>query len=409
MRGEEFMKEELLSVIVPVYNVEKYLDKCINSILSQSYKNLELILIDDGSTDESARICDKWGKFDKRVKVFHQENAGQQAAQSVGIKNAVGTYMSFIDSDDWIDSCMYERLVPYMENCDLVTSGMHVEDSNGKLITDTVDNFPAGNYANEEQMNYFFANLLLFDKYDGNSVIGGLSNNKIDKIFRTSIVKEMYKAANIGVRLEEDYLFVMLYAMRCKKIVVTHDIYYHYVKNLNSVTAKLDKHFLCDREKVYYALDRAAAGHLYEESLKKQLQKRSAYFLFSHYASQIGFTREPEFPKYDFPDLSSIFGMKVVLFGAGSVGKSYHFWITRNKTAQIVLHVDNKIPLYNSTGVQLPSSIQSVNYDIVLIAVLKENVAFEIRTQLESIGVPKEKIIWKKPSNILAEIFCKRD
>lgn len=104
------MKEELISVIVPVYKVEEYLEKCANSILNQTYKNLELILVDDGSPDGCPEICDKIAKQDKRVKVIHKKNAGVSAARNDGIKSAKGKFVAFVDSDDWIEPEMYEKL-----------------------------------------------------------------------------------------------------------------------------------------------------------------------------------------------------------------------------------------------------------------------------------------------------------
>lgn len=100
----------LISVIIPVYNVEKYLRKCINSILNQTYKNLEIILVDDGSPDKCGKICDEYREKDLRVHVIHKENGGLSDARNIGIKNATGKYIVFIDSDDWIHPNMIEIL-----------------------------------------------------------------------------------------------------------------------------------------------------------------------------------------------------------------------------------------------------------------------------------------------------------
>lgn len=106
---------QLLSVIVPVYNVEKFINDCIDSILGQSYKNIELILVDDGSTDSSGEICDKYCSVDKRVKVIHQNNKGCSAARNAGIANAKGNLIAFMDADDLIDQDMYEVLIKNRE------------------------------------------------------------------------------------------------------------------------------------------------------------------------------------------------------------------------------------------------------------------------------------------------------
>lgn len=105
---------DLISVIVPIYKVEKYLDRCIESITTQTYKNLEIILVDDGSPDNCPHMCDKWGTADPRIRVIHKENGGLSDARNAGMEIAAGRYISFIDSDDWIESEMYERMVRAM-------------------------------------------------------------------------------------------------------------------------------------------------------------------------------------------------------------------------------------------------------------------------------------------------------
>ena len=99
-----------ISVIVPVYNVEKYLEKCIDSILSQTFKNFEIILVDDGSTDSCGIICDEYERLDNRVKVIHKINGGLSSARNSGLEIASGEYVAFVDSDDWIDKNMYQEL-----------------------------------------------------------------------------------------------------------------------------------------------------------------------------------------------------------------------------------------------------------------------------------------------------------
>ena len=102
--------QPLLSIIVPIYNVEQYLDRCIQSILNQTYQNLEIILVDDGSTDNSGEICDAFMMQDERVRVFHQENQGAAQAKNVGLREARGQYITIVDSDDIVKENMIEAL-----------------------------------------------------------------------------------------------------------------------------------------------------------------------------------------------------------------------------------------------------------------------------------------------------------
>lgn len=119
---------DLISIVVPIYNVEQYLDKCIESILKQTYENIEIILVNDGSTDNSANICNKYEKKDTRIKVIHKKNGGLSDARNIGINNAKGKYIIFIDSDDWIDINMVKNLysISLKYNADIV-QGEYIE------------------------------------------------------------------------------------------------------------------------------------------------------------------------------------------------------------------------------------------------------------------------------------------
>ncbi len=105
------MIEKKVSVIVPIYNAEKYLNKCLESIIGQTYKNLEIILVDDGSSDNSPTICDAWAQIDSRIRVIHKKNGGVSSARNAGIDLAQGDYIGFVDADDWIEPNMYEVLI----------------------------------------------------------------------------------------------------------------------------------------------------------------------------------------------------------------------------------------------------------------------------------------------------------
>ena len=127
------MKQDLISVIVPIYNVKKYLEECISSIINQTYKNLEIILVDDGSKDNSPRICDEISKKDSRIKVIHKENGGISDTRNVGISNSTGKYIQFIDSDDFMEDNMIETL-----HKDIVENGADVTMCSYYLFKDGI-------------------------------------------------------------------------------------------------------------------------------------------------------------------------------------------------------------------------------------------------------------------------------
>ena len=142
------MRTPLISVIIPVYNVEKYLRRCLDSVIAQTYQNLEIICVDDGSIDDSGKICDQYAVRDARIKVIHQENQGLSAARNRGIDAADGEYIAFVDSDDYILEDMFERLYIALTcfNTMYVTCGFNAVDPDGKILdahaVDEVQNTP---------------------------------------------------------------------------------------------------------------------------------------------------------------------------------------------------------------------------------------------------------------------------
>lgn len=132
-------KQALLSIIIPVYKVEKYLDKCVSSVVEQTYSNLEIVLVDDGSPDQCGKKCDEWAQKDQRIKVIHKENGGQGDARNVALDIATGEYIGFVDSDDYIHPDMYQTLYQYIEqyHADISVCGYAKVDEAGQMIPNT--------------------------------------------------------------------------------------------------------------------------------------------------------------------------------------------------------------------------------------------------------------------------------
>ena len=129
-------KNDVISVIVPIYNVEEFLDECIQSIVDQTYQNLQIILVDDGSPDRCGEMCEDWARKDKRIEVIHKKNGGLSDARNAGLAEATGEFIAFVDSDDWIESQMYEVMLQTLinENADIVACGIIDSYSNKKVI-----------------------------------------------------------------------------------------------------------------------------------------------------------------------------------------------------------------------------------------------------------------------------------
>lgn len=150
------MENNLVSVIIPVHNVEKYLKRCIGSVLNQSYKNLEIIIIDDGSKDKSSEICDDYKRKDKRVLVVHTENKGVSEARNKGIEISKGEYISFIDSGDWVDMVYIERLMALLLEHKADISICDFEKVYNEKIVNKIYNEKIKTYTNKEVLEELF-------------------------------------------------------------------------------------------------------------------------------------------------------------------------------------------------------------------------------------------------------------
>lgn len=201
-----------VSIIVPVYNAEKYLKQCIESILSQDFTDFELLLINDGSQDSSASICDKYAQKDKRIRVFHKENEGVSSARNLGIDKAQGNYVAFIDSDDYIDS-NYLSILTNIE-ADLVVTGYTLS---GKGDCPTCIELKDSLYTGQEIANCLSSFL---DKM--------LMRTPWDKLYNLKIIKEHSIYFNQRMRIAEDTVFVQTYLLYCKAIAFRNGTAYHY-------------------------------------------------------------------------------------------------------------------------------------------------------------------------------------
>lgn len=249
-----------LSVIVPVYNTEKYLRRCVDSILNQEYKDMEIILVDDGSTDGSPCICDEYSKKDYRVKVVHKENQGLGFARNSGIEAAVGAYVGFIDSDDYITPDFYKNLINGSKggSCDAVICGMSSQKGDEKVIKDHIY---AGTYFDENKINsILLPSILGYDKYGKDH-----SDMSVCKcIFKRSLFNEWgIKFLSEREYISEDAIFCMEFYSRAKKVNVVSGAGYFYCYNGTSLTHKYNKDRFNQLKKLcQYELDLAEKYNL---------------------------------------------------------------------------------------------------------------------------------------------------
>jgi len=247
---------EKISVIVPIYNVSAYLDKCIKSLIEQTYRNLEIILVDDGSTDDCGEKCEQWAKTDERIVVIHKENGGLSDARNAGLAVATGELIGFVDSDDWIDKSMYQRLYNEIERvgCDIALCCFHETETENVCIE-------------ESDIKYEFTGReLLRHMFEGNH----------EPYVTYSVWKCLYRRRAIDNlrfpkgRVYEDVLFTINAFWSQSHIVVLKDKLYYYRVRRNSITKRhlsqkqIDDVFeYCDGLLKYYNSNGTAEEKLY--------------------------------------------------------------------------------------------------------------------------------------------------
>ena len=216
--------KELISVIVPVYNVRTYLEKCFDSVAGQSWRNLEIILVDDGSTDGSGELCEELAGRDSRVRVIHKKNGGLGSARNAGIDAAKGVLLSFVDSDDWIEPGMYDAMTEIMhrENAQIIACGIKRVSETGAVSYYQDDLEERAVYTREEA-------LIELPKNER------LSNSMCNKLFRRETIKGLHINEHI---FYEDNPFTPQCFARAERVAYTAEPFYCYFERVGSISRK---------------------------------------------------------------------------------------------------------------------------------------------------------------------------
>lgn len=395
------MEKNLLSVIVPIYNVEDYLDRSISSILNQTYQNIEVILINDGSTDGSEERCREYAERDPRIKLISQENQGVARARRNGLQLAAGAYVTFVDPDDYIDLDLYRRMMECREQFDVVVCRWYREAEDNTRCA--YDRMAAGAYRTQEDMDF------LLDHMINASMPGGLVNLKPgitsylwNKLYKTALAKEIYRQIDPGIRGGEDMVFTYLYLLRCRSALISDICGYHYQVRSNSIAHGVQRD--CGRLRrecdLYDNVAPAFMEHPRRDTLLPQLQLK----LSTRIARRLGsmeFAPEArlELKTYIFPFLNMLEGKRVVLYGAGTVGR--HYWRQLHKFhvcgSAVWTAPDWRDCRREGLDVSSMEALADSGYDFAVIAELEEAAADEAKKRLISLGVAKDKILWRPP------------
>ncbi|MDD6193888.1 MAG: glycosyltransferase family 2 protein [Lachnospiraceae bacterium] len=375
----------MVSVIVAIYNIEAYLRECVESICSQTYSDLQIILVDDGSSDGSGEICDYYRNIDSRVVVIHKENGGLVSARKAGLRAAVGEYVWFVDGDDYVDRDMVESLLNQAKqyDADMVHSG----------------------YYDDEKTNVrwsYAGGVMEMDPYQKETFIGEyilgdhckISPSIWSKLFRSNIARKAYSLVPDTLSYGEDLLCLCAAVCFSHRIYIVNDAYYHYRKRETSITNRRNIYNIEEKVRLLKELT-----VLFSELNMKGLTNALESFYRRDVIQYIKKDLYLNLNTYICTQYSLLRGKKIIIYGAGVVGQSYYAQLCKYTDITIVAWVDKqyKDRMFDYCEVQSPEMIMSQAFDYIVLAIMDETDAMKIRDNLLNLGVPDNEILWSKP------------
>lgn len=378
------MKMPMITVIVPVYNIEKYISACIESILKQTYKDMQIILVDDGSTDQSGVLCDHFATLDQRIEVIHQSNKGLVSARKEGLKKAIGKYIGFVDGDDTILPNMYQKLVDEImqSNADFVHTGYLVNTTQKKSSFDN-------KIIDLSTTRKEYLKTILSEE--------GITPSIWSKLFKADLIKKCYYQISDECLLGEDLLNLCLCILESNKLALVNDAYYCYRIRDGSLSNKRNIYDLVNVFELYKNLCNIFSSYKCYEYMEDSLKE----FLWENLLFYMAKIKENNFQiaKYYFDDFNKLYKKKIVIYGAGRVGRDYYAQISRYSDCEIVAWVDIHSEKYHYSHINVYNLdiLDFINFDILIIAVWDEFSANEISNNLLKTGIDKVKLYWTKP------------
>lgn len=382
------MNDIKISVIIPVYNVEKYIRKAIKSVIEQTYRNLEIILVDDGSTDNSGLVCDEYTDIDKRIHVIHKVNGGIVSARKAGIEIATGDYAINLDPDDWIERDAYENVVKIIEDCrpDIVAFGMKKE------FDGFVENQPIllreGYYTKKEFWRSFCNKVSVLPFFTQPILM-----SQCDKAVKTELFRkhEFNCSEKLKKNVDDATVFPILLDM--KSIYIDSKCWYHYCVRKNSIlwqTKKNDD----DRYKIL-------ALHLINSYAEYGINSGCSldFLLYKLVHHLMLDTPELLFENEQFKIYPQLFrGSKIIVYGKGVFANRLIKSIGEQNFCDIIANID-------SNDIKKVNEIDNELYDYIVIAIFNSKIVLSVLKLLEDMKINKNKIVIIEKKNITSQIL----
>ena len=382
------MKEPLISVLVPIYRIDRYLGICVESLLNQTYKNLEIILVDDGSPDRCPEICDLYASKDERIKVIHKENGGLVSARKAALMAAKGSYIGYVDGDDWVGPGFYHSLYSSIKesDADIAIAGFSRDlFSSTKNILNAI---PSGVYEGDA-LDAIKKQMIA----DGAFYRHGITTYLWNKLFKREVIEKYQIDMDNRITIGEDAATVYPAIMASRKIVITDNCAYHYRQREDSMLKTATNH---NNEylKVMYLHDYMKQS-LKEWSEQYDLLRQMEDLILSTFIIRSGGTLKDDGGLANFPFDVDFLGKKLAVYGAGTFGQQLVRRLKNENKCTITTWVDDDYWEYRrcSMDVDPIEQICKVEYDAIVIALIDPVQIEKIKHLLYDYGVEEKMII----------------
>ncbi len=382
-----------ITVIVPIYNAENCLTKCVDSIKKQTHGDLQIILIDDGSTDGSLEISGRLAKTDSRIEVYHTENKGSVAARKYGLERAGGTYIGFVDADDYIEPEMFSELLHHLKknDADFVHTG-YVEETDGRELVVCEFEEEVAEFGDISEKIRFIRKYLL--KEAARSLI---SPSLVTKLYKAELIKECFKHLPEEQQYGEDLLCLWRSILNSRRIALHRSAMYHYAVRTYSLSHVPYDEYMLKEVGLWHYLIKLTEEYKCLGALKKEMHG----FFKRRMVSVLRADEKGHIPirRYYHKDMEQLKGKTIALFGAGEVGQDYFAQISSYQSCEIAAWADSNWEdcRFDYAEVTEGSKTAFALCDLVLIAVRERQTAMDIKGHLENMGVSRDKIVWQEP------------
>lgn len=385
-------------MIVPVYNSAQYLNKCLLSISVQTYTNLEIIIIDDGSTDGSLEICKEFAYRDKRIHIFQQEHLGVTLARKKGICEAKGRYTTFVDSDDWIETDYLENMMQDADSADILIASRIVWEQ-GKKYFALLKSVAEGMYEGEQRELIWRK---IFPVIDSNDSIAW---RVWDKIFKTELLKRDLDNIPDHIYWGEDFCICVQAILQACRIKIVDVTGYHYHVNATSITNSSHDDLIMNWQYVYQYLHGFIKNNV-KNKVREELSEQLDIFMVLMFRQDcfkfFGSSNKTQELFYYYPYYGRLRNARIVLYGAGNVGQSYYRQIMQDGECIIAAWVDEDFSKYRAEGFDVCAVdvLRELYFNYVIIALYNEESAMMVKKSLIQYGVPENIILWNKTKKV---------